>query len=139
MENRNNLVTEETRQRLNDLRRGLLRLHKGLLDIERANYESVHGRIASSGELLQLVINHEQFAWLHALSEFIVRIDELFDTRTRTDEADRENEALELIRQARIMLAPAENDGEFARKYHEALQKHPQIVTEHGEIIKLSS
>jgi len=27
--------------------------------------------------LLQLVISHEQFAWLHRLSELIIQIDEL--------------------------------------------------------------
>jgi len=46
-----------------------------LLDTERITYEQVHGRV-SSGEL-QLVINHEQFAWLHRISELVVQIDEM--------------------------------------------------------------
>jgi len=45
-----------------------------LLDTERITYEQVHGRV-SSGE--QLVINHEQFAWLHRISELVVQIDEM--------------------------------------------------------------
>lgn len=72
------LVPEATRQRLANLRRALLRLHKTLLDAGREAYERVHGQV-TGGELLQLVINHEQFAWLHPVSELIVRMDEMLD------------------------------------------------------------
>lgn len=63
-------------QRLSELRIKLLHLHKLLLDTERLTYEQVRGQV-SRGELLQLVISHEQFAWLHRLSELIIQIDEL--------------------------------------------------------------
>ncbi|WP_422394271.1 hypothetical protein [Nostoc flagelliforme] len=63
-------------QLLADTRIKLLHLHKLLLDTERIRYEQVRGQV-SKGELLQLVINHDQFAWLHHLSELIVQIDEL--------------------------------------------------------------
>ncbi|HEY9619769.1 MAG TPA: hypothetical protein V6C78_05340, partial [Crinalium sp.] len=63
-------------QLLSNLRVALLRLHKVLLDAECITYEQVRGKM-SKGELLQLVINHDQFAWLHRLSELIVQIDEL--------------------------------------------------------------
>ena len=56
----------------------LTRSDKALLDAERETYERVHGQI-TGGELLQLAINHEQFAWLHPVSELIVRLDELLD------------------------------------------------------------
>src|SRR4030088_390798 len=69
-------LSEVTSQTLRDLRRGLLRLHKTLLDQETAAYEAARGSVAR-GELLQLVISHEQFAWLHTISELIVRIDEM--------------------------------------------------------------
>jgi len=45
-------------------------------ETERIAYEQVRGRV-SSGELLQLVIEHEQFAWLHRISELVVQIDEM--------------------------------------------------------------
>lgn len=51
-------------QRLSELRIKLLHLHKLLLETERLTYEQVRGHV-STGELLQLVISHEQFAWLH--------------------------------------------------------------------------
>lgn len=55
-------------QLLTDIRIKLLHLHKLLLDTERNLYEQVHGRV-SNGELLQLAINRDRFAWLHRLSE----------------------------------------------------------------------
>ena len=64
------------RQRLRDLRARLLHLHKVLLDDTKAAYEMDRGRVGSSGNLLQLVINDPWFAWLHSLSELVVRIDE---------------------------------------------------------------
>lgn len=63
-------------QFLSELRIKLLHLHKMLLNAERVTYEQVRGNV-SRGELLQLVINHEQFAWLHQLSQLIVQIDGL--------------------------------------------------------------
>jgi hypothetical protein len=48
-------------QHLRELRIKLLHLHKLLLETERLTYEKVRGQV-SKGELLQLVIIHEQFA-----------------------------------------------------------------------------
>jgi hypothetical protein len=122
---------EATIQRLRELRRGLLRLHKVLLDTERDAYEKVMGSV-TSGELLQLVISHEQFAWLHAVSELIVRIDEMLDA----DEPVRTNEALNLLTQAHELLKPSETGGDFARKYYAALQREPEVVLSHRDVIK---
>ena len=62
------------RQRLVALREALLRLHKSLLEMERRTYEKQHG-LVTPGELFRLVVDDAQFAWLHNLSEFVVRID----------------------------------------------------------------
>ena len=63
------------REKLLSLRLTLLRVHKTLLDMERREYEREHGYV-NTGELFRLVIDHAQFAWLHNISEFVVRIDE---------------------------------------------------------------
>ncbi len=63
------------RQKLVSLRQALLRLHKTLLDMERRDYEKIHG-VVKAGELFRLVVGDPQFAWLHNISEFVVRIDE---------------------------------------------------------------
>ncbi len=126
-------LSEPTSQLMKDLRRGLLRLHKILLDQERAAYERGHGTV-SSGEMLQLVINHEQFAWLHAISELIVRIDEALEAK---EPATTEEEAAALLAQAQSLLIPAETGNEFQRKYYAALQSEPAAVLAHGEVIQL--
>ena len=51
---------------LKDLRSGLLRLHKVLLDWERSGYERIHGR-QSSHDLLQVLLSDPQFAWLRPM------------------------------------------------------------------------
>src|SRR5437763_12446271 len=115
-----------------ELRCGLLHLHKALLDTERAAYEQVYGSV-SSGELLQLVINHEQFAWLHSISELIVRIDEMLDV----DEPVMTGDAGTLLAQARALLKPSETGDEFERRYYAALQREPTVVLAHRDVTKI--
>src|SRR6266404_9861907 len=125
-------ISEVMSQLLRDLRRGLLRLHKTLLDQETAAYEAARGSV-TRGELLQLVINHEQFAWLHTISELIVRIDEMLSPKEPAIEAD----AQELLGQARGLLAPSETGNEFQRRYYDALQSGPEAVLAHREVMQL--
>jgi hypothetical protein len=125
-------VPEATRQRLTNLRRALLRLHKALLDDERLAYKRVYGQV-TGGELLQLVINHEQFAWLHSISELIVSIDEMLDAEEPMTSADAES----LFTQARTLLKPSEDGADFERKYYAALQRDPDIVLAHREVTKI--
>jgi hypothetical protein len=115
-----------------DLRQRLLDLHKVLLDDERASYERVHGRIPS-GEMLRLVIDGEQFRWLHALSELVVQIDEALDS----DEEDSPLDVESLIQQTCSLLAASDADGGFAKKYYEALQRVPDAVVAHGRVVAL--
>src|ERR1700674_4752204 len=96
----NNYSPDLTKQRLTDLRNGLLGLHKTLLDSERGTYERDIARIGSSGELLKLVLYDPWFAWLHELSEFVVFIDERMDA----DEPPEGAEAERLIAQAGELL-----------------------------------
>src|SRR5579863_4427089 len=63
------------RQRLTELRNGLLHLHKILLDSETASYDRDMARIKTKGQLLELVLHDPWFAWLHELSELVVLID----------------------------------------------------------------
>lgn len=122
-----------TRRRLTGLRNALLRLHKALLDSERAIYERDVARIGSSGELLGLVMHDPWFAWLHELSELVVAIDEMLaeeEQATATD-ADR------LLEQARSLLVPAETGTGFGKHYFEALQRDPDVIVVHAATVKL--
>jgi len=118
-------------QYLRELRNKLLRLHKVLLETERIAYEQVCGRV-SSGELLQLVIEHEQFAWLHHISSLVVQIDEMLQADEPVSLCDIQN----LIADVRTLLAPSEIGKGFARKYYNALQREPDVVLAHAEVLK---
>ncbi len=127
------LSSDSSHQRLTDLRNGLLRLHKTLLDSERGIYERDIARISSSGELLKLVLYDPWFNWLHELSEFIVLIDETLDAKEPPDGIDAER----LIAQAGELLAPNENGKGFAKRYFEALQRDPDVVIAHAQMRKV--
>ena len=121
------------RQRLTDLRHALLRLHKALLDSERVGYEKTVGQITSPNHFLQLVTRDPWFAWLHPLSQLIVAMDEALDaeeplTAARVDA---------LVQQSKQLLVTSETGEGFSGHYHEALQRDPDVVLMHAEVVKL--
>jgi hypothetical protein len=125
--------TEETYQRLKDLRNGLLRLHKTLLDSEKASYERDIAKITSRGHLLGLVMDDPWFAYLRELSGLVVAIDERMDAEEPTDASEAEL----FVRQARTLLIPAEQGHGFKKRYFEALQRDPDVVLAHGAMVRL--
>src|SRR5215470_15445500 len=102
-----NHISETTRDNLKQLRQGLLKLHKLLLDEERRGFERARGKINNSYEFLQLVLKDPWFDWLHRLSELIVQIDESLDTRD-SETPMTEDDAKALIERAKTLLAPSE-------------------------------
>jgi hypothetical protein len=120
------------RRKLTELRTVLLRLHKTLLDMERREYEREHGHV-STGELFRLVIDHQQFGWLHNISEFVVRLDE-----TLAGEAPITAEDLRsAVGMARKMFVPSESGDAFQKRYFDAIQRDPAVVMEHAELARL--
>ncbi|HEU4935693.1 MAG TPA: VOC family protein [Vicinamibacterales bacterium] len=124
------LMTEQNRERLRELRAKLLQLHKVLLDDARTSYEMDRGRVPSNASLLQLVINDPWFAWLHSLSELVVRIDETIDTDSPATDAD----AAALINEVEKLLTASENGEGFHRRYYDALQRQPAVVMAHADV-----
>jgi hypothetical protein len=120
------------RQRLVALRQALLRLHKTLLEMERRDYEKAHG-VVSTGELFRLVVDDVQFAWLHNISEFVVRIDESLSS----DEGVTEEGVRGSISLARKLFAPTEAGDGFQKQYFDAIQRDPAVVMEHAELVRL--
>jgi hypothetical protein len=129
-------VSEIRRDELKELRHGLLRLHKMLLDLERRGYERARGRITNSYEFLQLVLKDPWFDWLHRLSELIVQIDEALDNRD-PDHPMTEEDAQALLGRAKSLLAPAESGSEFQKNYFLALQQSPDVVLLHAELMRM--
>ncbi len=110
----------------------LLRLHKVLLELERRDYERMHGRVSSS-ELFRLVIDDSQFAWLHSISEFVVRLDEMLDG----DAAIAAVDVRSVYSLARNMFTASESGDAFQKKYFEAIQRDPAVVIELAEVARL--
>ena len=120
----------EVRARLNELRTRLLALHKALLEDAQSQYEMDRGRVSGPGALLLLVINDPWFAWLHQISEIIVRIDEM----TVPDSASTEADVRALLDHIDKLLVPVENGDTFAGRYYEAIQRQPAVVLAHGAV-----
>ncbi len=124
---------EMIRQILLDVRLGLLSLHKALIIAEQLTYERIHGRVASTGQLLQLVLNDPWFTWLHPLSQMVIRLDELLDGEGDPTPAEVEH----LLSEVRALIRPSEEGDGFERSYYEALQRAPDVIFAHVEVKKL--
>jgi hypothetical protein len=120
------------REKLIALRLALLKVHKTLLDMERRDYERANGKV-TVGELFRLVIDHQQFGWLHNISEFVVRLDETLAGENPITPED----AHTAIALARKMFAPSESGDAFQKKYYDAIQMDPAVVIDHAQLARL--
>jgi len=128
-------LSDTSRDSLKHVRQGLLRLHKMLLDQERVDYERARGKISNSYEFLQLVLKDPWFDWLHRLSELIVQIDEALDTRD-PEQPTTDKDAEALWARAKLLLSPSETGTQFQKNYFLALQRSPDVVLLHSEIVR---
>lgn len=122
------------RTRLKSLRDGLLRLHKSLLELERAAYERDVAPITTTGQYLNLVLDDPAFQWLRELSAFIVMVDEALAQKAPPAT---EEDAERLIAQARALLAPAEDGIGFARGYFDIMQRDAAAVLAHRDMLQV--
>ncbi len=120
------------KDKLRNVREQLLKIHSLLLADQRSEYENMYGRVKSPGDMLNLVLNHDWFAWLRALSSLIVRIDELLAADEWNDA-----EALTLIDYTAALLVPAEEGAVFRQRYWAAVQRSPDVLIAHGELKKI--
>jgi hypothetical protein len=121
------------RQRLETVRQSVLKLHKALIESERQTYEQALGRIQSPNHFLQLVTSDPWFAWLQPLSQLIVSIDEANDSEIPLTAVQVDA----FVREVGQLLTPSEAGEGFARHYHEAMQRDPNVVLAHGELMKV--
>jgi hypothetical protein len=133
-------LTEEQKERFTALRGNLLALHSALLDTERASYERVYGQIATQGEFFHLVLTHDWFAHLHALSEMVVQMDEWLDAdrplarrlgRTTAHLPDPDT----ILTELRTLLTSGSEE-HFPRRYRAAIQENSAVVIAHAEVMK---
>lgn len=110
-------------------RDALFRLHKALLESERAAYEKSVGHVSSPYHFLQLLTNDPWFGWLRPFSQLMAAIDERLDAK----EPDKAADLGKLFNQMRAMLVAAEGDDGFSGHYYEALQRDPDVLFAHAE------
>ncbi len=118
-------------QFLKTVREALVVLHKTLVDSERITYEQAVGPICSPHYFLQLLTRDPWFAWLQPFSQLIVSLDEALE------EPVTEAGSQALIRRTGQLLVASETGDGFARHYFEALQRDPDVVMAHAEVMKL--
>lgn len=123
-------MNERDRALLTELRRLLLQLHKTLIDWQRRDYETMHGRLQTT-QLLQVIFDDPSFAWLRSMSGLIVRIDEALEAKPPDV-----SETGPLVAAAREMIAP-EGGSAYALRYHAALQELPEAVLAHRDLVQL--
>jgi len=117
------------RTKLTSLGRALRDLHKQLIHIESQYFGAVGGPL----ELLQLVTNHPNFAWLQKLSGLMAQMDERLDE----EEPVTAEEAVTFRRAIEALIGPSEQgDLEFRAKYNVMLHDGPELVMAHGAVRK---
>ena len=121
------------RQSLAELREALLRLHKALIESERAGYERVFGRIASPFQFLQLLTDDAWFAWLRPVSQLVAAMDEMLDGKAALTATGANALA---ARAKSLLVAVAGGDG-FSGHYDEALQRDPDVMFAHADVARL--
>lgn len=112
------------------LRNQLLNLHKLLMNAERAAYEKEGHVIRSPLQMLQLLTEHERFAWLRQLSQLVVMMDEAMEEKPpiTTDRADA------LVQEARHLLLGSEEPESFAVRYALLRDREADVAAAHAEL-----
>jgi hypothetical protein len=123
------LPPDAVRDHLKAARLGLFRLHKALIDSERAVFEQRHGA-QSSGQFLQALIDHPAFEWLRPFTGVIVRMDEALATREPIPHA----EARAYVAEAADLTLPT--DGAVAAAMAEARRRDPTVAFLHAELAR---
>ena len=100
------------------------------MNAERAAYEKEGNVIESPMQFLQLLMEHERFAWLRQLSQMVVMMDEAMEekppiTKERMDA---------LVGEARHLLMGSEEPGSFAVRYAKVREIEHAVAAAHAEI-----
>ena len=118
---------------LEALRAALLDLHKAILRAQQIDYEREHGRVASRGELLQLVVQHADFKWIRALSALIAQLDEW----SEVEGGLRAGEMQAVIGALQTLIQPDGTNAEFTTRYWPLLEMVPEALLAHVKLWRL--
>lgn len=129
---KDSLDDQQNRRRLAEFRHVLFNLHKTLIESERITYERVFGSITTSAKFLQLLIRDPWFAWLEPFSRLLVMIDERLDSQEPIDSDGVDS----FVTEGRALLTPSEIGDGFPTQYFEALQRDPDVILAHADVVR---
>ncbi|CAN5818270.1 hypothetical protein BH23GEM6_BH23GEM6_08480 [soil metagenome] len=119
-------------QKLREVRGALFRLHKALVDAERAGLERDTGPM-TSGVFLQALLQDPDLAWLRPFSGLIVEIDEALAGSEQIAPGD----TATFVRLVEDLVAPAEAgaDVRSASRYGDSSRRDPDVLLTHVELM----
>lgn len=123
-------------ERVEELRRALLLVHRAILDAERADHERRHGAVGGP-EFLRLLLNDLRYDWLRPLSELVIQFDETQDEAAKEGEPIRDERVDALVDAARELLLPPKPGVAFGRRYADLLQREPDVVMAHAGLVQM--
>ena len=97
-------------------------LHWSLVEDAKADYVKNEGPIAGPGAMLQLLTQHDAFAWLRPLSGHMAELE-------HADAKNEEEKLREELVAVEALFAPG---SPFAVRYQEILQRNPDVVVKHA-------
>jgi len=118
-------------EKLKNARNLLLKLHKSLVDFERASFTAFYGEVSASQFLSQLLENPD-LAWLRRFSTLIVDIDEMF---AQKDGFTEDSISAYLISMRKLILME-DMAPEFKSRYELALQGDRGAVSLQAELMR---
>ena len=115
-----------------EVRHAMLELHRRLIDVQRIQYEKLHGRIQTTSEFLGLVLEHPDFEWIRALSALVAQLDEW-----REAEGGGPQELQAIVDTLRRLIQPQGSDTSFGRKYWGMVEGSPEVLIDHVKLTRL--
>jgi hypothetical protein len=122
------------RDHLAEVRRALLRLHKALIDSERAVYEARNGAL-NNAEFLSALLQEPFFQWMRPFSQLIAAMDEAMFG----DEPVTAAGARGYVNQAQALVTdPPDGDGGYAEnvRYGQVRDRDPAVLFAHTELMR---
>ena len=120
----------EREVQLRTLSRALRDVHRSLMETARDRYEFVRGHVRGRGELFDLLLHGDDFAWLGALTGLIVEIDEL----AARDPAPTPAETEEVGTLVRALISSSDDPDAFGSCYVALLASEPRVVMSHIDL-----
>lgn len=125
---------DPVRQHLSDVRKALLRLHKALIDSERAVYEARNGAL-NNAEFLGALLQEPFFQWMRPFSQLIAAMDEAMFG----DEPVTAAGARDYVAQAHALVStPGDGDGAAQQtgRYGQVRDRDPAVLFAHTELVQ---